>query len=227
MAATIALFEGPFKFEWRVKLRYSRSAYQMGALMVGARQFDTEAAQAGITRAFWRHGFAATSIEAIEAETGLRRGSLYNAFGDKQAMFALALARYAAAAGARVRAALDTDDPEAGIAVLFAAQRAALSDPAVPRGCLVAEAMAGCAAMPPAAANAVAAVASAQHAMLAAALRRWQAAGRLSPDADSDALARMLAATLLGIAALHRATGDTMAAEAAARAAVTAVAAFR
>jgi TetR/AcrR family transcriptional repressor of nem operon len=191
-----------------------------GGRMAGARQFDTEAAEAGIMLAFWRNGFAATSIEAIEAETGLRRGSLYNAFGDKQAMFARALSRYAAMAAHRLGAALAAEAPEEGVAALLAAQRAALSDPA-------AEAMAGCEAMPPAAAEAVAAVAAAQHAMLAAALRRWQAAGRLSPEADSEALARMLAATVLGIAALHRATGDTMAAEAAARAAVTALAAFR
>jgi TetR/AcrR family transcriptional repressor of nem operon len=195
--------------------------------MAGARQFDTEAAELGMMRAFWRLGFAATSIEAIEAETGLRRGSLYNAFGDKQAMFLRALARYADAAGSRVRAALDTDEPEAGIAAVLAAQRAALADPALPRGCLLTEAMAGCEAMPPMAAEAVAAVARLQHATLAAALRRWQAAGRLGASADIDALARMLAAALLGIAALHRATGDADAAEAAARGAVTSLAAFR
>lgn len=195
--------------------------------MAGARQFDTEAAEAGITRAFWRHGFAATSIEAIEAETGLRRGSLYNAFGDKQAMFALALSRYAAMARAQVFAALAADDPAKGVAALFAAQREALSDPGFPRGCLVTEAMAGCAAMPPAAAEAVAAVAGEQHALLLAALARWQGQGKLAPTADLGALARMLAAAMLGIAALHRATGDAAAAEAAGRAAVMALAAFR
>ena len=195
--------------------------------MAGARQFDTEAAAAAITRAFWRNGFAGTSIEEIEAETGLRRGSLYNAFGDKQAMFGLALSRYADAARKRVQAALDTAEPEDGIAALFAGQRAALADPALPRGCLLTEAMAACAALPPEAAEAVAVVAAAQHVTLGAALRRWQAAGRLGRSADVDALARLIGAALLGIAARHRATGDTEAAEAAARAAVTALAAFR
>jgi hypothetical protein len=127
----------------------------------------------------------------------------------------------------RVEAALAAAEPRDGIAALFAGQRAALADPTLPRGCLGTEAMAGCDAMPPAAAEAVAAVARVQHATLAAALGRWQAAGRLAAGTDIEALARMIAATLLGIAALHRATGDTAAAEAAARGAVTALAAFR
>lgn len=195
--------------------------------MAGARQFDTEAAEAGITRAFWKHGFAATSIEAIEAETGLRRGSLYNAFGDKKAMFALALRRYAGAARERVFAALGAATPEEGVAALFASQLAALSDPALPRGCLVTEALAGCEAMPPEAADAVAAVAEMQHATLAAALRRWQEAGQLDAGADIDGLARLLAAALYGVAARFRLTGDVAAARAAGAAAVRALAAFR
>jgi len=43
---------------------------------------------------FWRQGFAGTSIADLVEATGLQRQSLYNAFGDKQALFNAALARY-------------------------------------------------------------------------------------------------------------------------------------
>lgn len=195
--------------------------------MAGARQFDTEAAEAGITRAFRRHGFAATSIEAIEAETGLRRGSLYNAFGDKEAMFALALRRYAAEAAGRVFAPLAGGDPAASLAALFAAQLASLADTAAHGGCLVTEAMAAAPALPRAASAAVAAVAGEQAAGFEAAIRRWQEAGALDPGADAAGLARMLSAVMLGLATLVRATGDVAAARAGAAAAVRALDAFR
>jgi len=37
--------------------------------------------------AFWRHGFEATGLVELEEATGLRRQSLYGAFGDKRALF--------------------------------------------------------------------------------------------------------------------------------------------
>src|SRR5262245_60148529 len=43
---------------------------------------------------FWRKGYGGTSIQHLEKATRLRRGSLYNAFGDKQGLFVAALKRY-------------------------------------------------------------------------------------------------------------------------------------
>jgi AcrR family transcriptional regulator len=43
---------------------------------------------------FREHGYARTSIRDLEAATGLRAPSLYQAFGNKAALFAAALARY-------------------------------------------------------------------------------------------------------------------------------------
>lgn len=45
-------------------------------------------------RAFWQSGFEATSLDDLEAATGLKRASLYGAFGDKAALFRACLARY-------------------------------------------------------------------------------------------------------------------------------------
>ncbi len=44
-----------------------------------------------LLRQFWSHGFGGTALPDLEAATGLSRKSLYNALGDKQAMFVAAL----------------------------------------------------------------------------------------------------------------------------------------
>lgn len=44
---------------------------------------------------FWKHGYAATSIQMIVNETGLKPGSIYHEFGSKEGLFRLALSQYA------------------------------------------------------------------------------------------------------------------------------------
>ena len=44
---------------------------------------------------FWKKGYAATSISDLEEETGLKRTSLYAAFGDKQGLYLRCLETYA------------------------------------------------------------------------------------------------------------------------------------
>ncbi|MFT2112697.1 TetR/AcrR family transcriptional regulator [Marinomonas sp. 2405UD68-3] len=44
---------------------------------------------------FWRHGYTASSVQLITQYTGLKPGSLYNEFGNKEGLFNEALQRYA------------------------------------------------------------------------------------------------------------------------------------
>jgi TetR/AcrR family transcriptional repressor of nem operon len=44
---------------------------------------------------FWAHGYEATSVRDLSAAMGIGGASLYNAYGDKRGLFALALERYA------------------------------------------------------------------------------------------------------------------------------------
>ncbi len=46
---------------------------------------------------FWTRGYHATSMTDLLEGTGLSRGSLYKAFGDKKSLFLLALECYAEA----------------------------------------------------------------------------------------------------------------------------------
>jgi TetR/AcrR family transcriptional repressor of nem operon len=58
------------------------------------REFDETTALDGAVQCFWQHGFKATSVRDLAAEMGITCTSLYNAFGDKRAVFLKALERY-------------------------------------------------------------------------------------------------------------------------------------
>jgi TetR/AcrR family transcriptional regulator, transcriptional repressor for nem operon len=58
--------------------------------------FDPDAAITALKEVFWTRGFEATSMQDIEAATGLAKQSLYRLFGDKRGMYRAALQSYAA-----------------------------------------------------------------------------------------------------------------------------------
>jgi TetR/AcrR family transcriptional repressor of nem operon len=62
--------------------------------MARPRSFDEEAALDAATCLFWRNGLASTSVRELGAAMGLGLPSLYNAFGDKHALFTRCLDRY-------------------------------------------------------------------------------------------------------------------------------------
>ena len=63
--------------------------------MVGRpRQFDEDEVLDAAMKAFWANGYEATSLAELVSVTGLHKGSLYQAFGDKHALFIQTLKRY-------------------------------------------------------------------------------------------------------------------------------------
>jgi len=58
------------------------------------REFNEMAALDAAVHCFWQRGYEATSVRDLTASMGLTAPSLYNAFGDKQALFVRALERY-------------------------------------------------------------------------------------------------------------------------------------
>jgi len=59
------------------------------------RAYDPAQALAAARDAFWRQGYAATSLDDLAAATGMNRPSLYAAFGDKRALYLTALRQQA------------------------------------------------------------------------------------------------------------------------------------
>ena len=62
--------------------------------MARPREFDELAALEAAVDRFWRHGYAATSVRVLVACMGISSPSLYNSFGNKRALFTLALEGY-------------------------------------------------------------------------------------------------------------------------------------
>lgn len=58
------------------------------------REFDERLVIQAAMDAFWRNGFEATSAQELVESTGLGRGSLYAAFGNKENLYHEALRRY-------------------------------------------------------------------------------------------------------------------------------------
>jgi AcrR family transcriptional regulator len=109
--------------------------------MSGRKQFDVDAALERAMTAFWEGGFAATSLDTLTTVTGLGRGSLYGAFGSKDALFRSALQRYADRYGERFDTALERrrKDPVAAIRAFLGVTLDRIADPSVPTGCFLAQ----------------------------------------------------------------------------------------
>jgi TetR/AcrR family transcriptional repressor of nem operon len=104
--------------------------------MVGTRQFDEDALLEAALAAFWQNGFVATSMIDVAEVTGVQRGSLYNAYGDKEQLFLLAYERYAGRFLDSVRQALSHPDPVVALTTLFKQVVDNMSEGAPSRGCI-------------------------------------------------------------------------------------------
>ncbi len=176
------------------------------ARMAGVKQFDRKAVLDRAALAFWRSGYEATSIQDLESATGLGRGSLYNAFGDKQALFLEVLERYAATEAAAALCALDDPDAYTGLSRTLRSHVARMHNPDRPRGCLFTNTCAGARGDP-----VDAFISQGVRTMefgFEAAFIRARNAGQLDPSADPRRLARFYCAVMQGIAVLHRASAD-------------------
>jgi len=57
-------------------------------------KFDRDVALESAMGAFWSHGFSATTLDDLAESMGMNRPSIYNAFGDKEAIYLQALERF-------------------------------------------------------------------------------------------------------------------------------------
>ena len=64
--------------------------------MARPRKFDEDRVAEALLQTFWNLGYAATTVPHLSSSTGLGPGSLYAAFGNKEAMFQIAIDRYQA-----------------------------------------------------------------------------------------------------------------------------------
>ena len=94
--------------------------------MAGVKQFDEGAVLDEMMKVFWARGYEATSIDELVKATGLKRGSLYNAFGDKDQMFLAAVNRYRDKAERPLLEILADPDPRRALERMFEMEQPAL-----------------------------------------------------------------------------------------------------
>ncbi|GIJ43313.1 TetR family transcriptional regulator [Virgisporangium aliadipatigenens] len=173
--------------------------------MARPREFDEDEVVARAREVFWTAGYAATSVHDLVAATGLSRGSLYGAFGDKRGLFLRALDSYCDATVAAVHADLDGDD--AGAARRIVAHMAHVADNCGGnmRGCFLAKSTAALAATDPAVAERAERTYGTYETVLAGCLAQAQRHGDLAPRHDPGALAALLLITVRGMETLGQA----------------------
>ncbi len=104
--------------------------------MVGARQFDEQEVIAIALEVFWRKGLHDASMQDLATATGVQRGSLYNAYGDKEAIFLRAFDQYAGQFLETAGNALTQGDAAARLQKLFDMIIVNMTSGSPPRGCL-------------------------------------------------------------------------------------------
>ena len=156
-----------------------------------------------IMKQFWRHGYSATSIRDLEEATGLFRGSLYHAFGDKREMFFRALRHYDRLHRAEPIAELEKDDSPRGavLAVFNAAASVALKGGSR-EGCLEVNAATELGAHDEEVASLVADAFAGMAKFFCASIERGQACGEISPKVDPKQTSKSLLGLFLGLRVL-------------------------
>ncbi|MGW0806561.1 TetR/AcrR family transcriptional regulator [Nonomuraea sp. NPDC002799] len=173
--------------------------------MARQRAFDREAALESAMRAFWRHGYEATSIAELTAAMGIRPPSLYAAFGDKRRLFEEAVRRYQETYGAfTTRALAEEPTGRQAIGRVLREAAAVYADPEHPAGCLIISAAVNCG---PESAEVEALLRSFREEAKAALKRRIDgdlAAGLLPAGTDTGGLAAFYASVIQGMSTQSR-----------------------
>ena len=169
--------------------------------------YDRDTALADAGDVFWKTGYSAATVDGLSTAMGMNRPSLYNAFGDKHAIYLQTFDRYAKASQALLDNVLAGDRPlaEQITAVYDGAIGIYLAGDGGARGCfLVGTAVSEAADDAAIRDRLLAALKAIDHAFEARFVRA-RADGELDPDADPRALAQVAGGVLNALAVRARA----------------------
>ncbi|NET37052.1 MAG: TetR/AcrR family transcriptional regulator [Cyanothece sp. SIO1E1] len=176
--------------------------------MAGVKQFDqTDVLDRAMT-VFWQRGYEATSIRDLTAATGLGRGSLYGAFGDKEGLFLAVLDHYEQSIQAQLGACLQNTDPKVAIASLFEQMVTRMSTGIYPAGCLNTNTTLECPSESDLINRTIAERLGKIESSIYEVLLRAQTQGSLPVGVDIRALSRFFLAISQGIAVLNKTFAD-------------------
>lgn len=175
--------------------------------MARPREFDTDTALDAARDTFWCLGYEATTLDDLTAAMGISKPSLYNAFGDKEALFLTVLGRYADTYGAEIAAMDDEPDGREAVgAFLVGAARGLAASGAT--GCFRVGHTALAGAHEPALAEALTEAHRAFEMGIEARLTRAQRDGQLGLAENPAVLAAFFAGTISALAVRARVERD-------------------
>lgn len=179
--------------------------------MARPRQFDEKQVLNAVRDQFWDAGYAATSLEDLMRVSGLGKGSLYAAFGDKRQLFLRVLRGYTDDGHDQLRKAL-AEAPRAldALRMLLEAPIDGLTGVAgARRGCLMANSTCELGNADPEVLDHVHRAYETSTALIGDCVARAQHEGDVPAEADPIALARALLAAQQGIVFMSRTGLDT------------------
>lgn len=173
--------------------------------MARPRKFDESDAIAAAREEFWTRGYGATSVDDLTTATGLGKGSLYGAFGDKHGLFLRALDDYITTSLGRVVTQLRTARYGAYERLIrhIRWQADAVATDKDRRGCMMSRAAAELCSADGDVEERVERAYAAWRTALAETIAEAQRDGDIDRKADPSALAGSLLAFMRGVEALH------------------------
>ena len=166
------------------------------------REFDEESVLEAAMQAFWKRGYEATSLAELCNCTGLNKGSLYQAFGDKHSLFMRALAYYADKEYREVIAVIsESASPLENIRAVIAK---ICDDAGSDKGCMMINSMVELAPHDPEVRAMLQSFGEKRMQGLAGLIAAAQQSGEIRAGQDARELARQLMMTLAGAAAMTK-----------------------
>ena len=172
--------------------------------MARPREFDERAVLDAAALCFWKEGYEATSVRDLVAHTGITAASLYNAFGDKRALYQKALDHYVEASIADRIRRCEMLPPCQAIEEFFAEiVKRSLND-RDRKGCMLVNAALDVAPHDPAFRKVIAGVLIGIETFFLTCVRAGQADGTITRSLPAETLSQHLLGVLMGIRVLAR-----------------------
>ncbi|MEV4036301.1 TetR/AcrR family transcriptional regulator [Streptomyces umbrinus] len=168
--------------------------------MARPKQFDPDIAVEQAMEVFWRKGYAATTPQDLVEALGIGKGSLYNTFGSKHALFEQALNRYI---DIRLRVLSELMEGPTPVKGRLREALGFMADEGV-QGCMIVNTAGELAGTDEAAVRTVRRDFDLAEAAFRALIEEGQRSGEINPQRDPVALGSLLLNTMVGLRLLAR-----------------------
>jgi TetR/AcrR family transcriptional repressor of nem operon len=174
--------------------------------MARTREFDERQALVKAMLVFWENGYEGTSIQDLEAAMGLNRTSIYNAFGNKRAVFEQVMACYKESVMSALFERMDSaPNIKEGVRRLLNGALDIHFDTDNPGGCLVVLSVLESHQHDARTQDSMAQTIHDLKDMLQARLTKARRSGELSRELDTGSTANTIATTMVGMMVMGKA----------------------